>query len=137
MTTEKSTSPILVSNWTLETGREPGRRAHLAVVVASGGSDDHLMQAALAAEDCDIVFVESSENAYSRIKRIVPNLVVVCLEMDDVAGFRVLSMLNLDSATSQIPVVTYIANGEARSVECDAGSAGGRGCRGVTASSTH
>jgi DNA-binding response OmpR family regulator len=54
----------------------------------------------------DVVLLESNAHAYSQIKRMQPNLVVLCLEMDDTAGFRVLSMLNLDDETKSIPVLT-------------------------------
>ena len=54
----------------------------------------------------DIVFVESSEHAYSHIKRVQPNLVILCMRIEDRDGFQVLSMLKLDSETKGIPVVT-------------------------------
>jgi CheY-like chemotaxis protein len=134
MTNENSAPPIPVSNWTLATGTQTGRRVHRAVVVASCDPDNRAAQAALSAEDCDIVFVESPANAYSQVKRILPNLVVVCLEMDDVAAFHVLSMLKLDSATSHIPVITYITMRDAHNVGCDLRCASGLAYRQVTAS---
>jgi len=137
MTSEKSAPPIPVSSWTLATGTQPGRRARVAVVVASNDPDDHVVQAAISTEGYDIVFVEPPANAYSQIKRIVPNVVVVCLEMDDVTGFQVLSMLKLDRATSQIPVVTYTTSREARNIGCDSGYANGRASRLVATSPTH
>jgi len=50
--------------------------------------------------------MESTEHAYSHIKRLSPNLIIVCLDVDDIDGFQVLSMLKLDSETKGIPVVT-------------------------------
>jgi hypothetical protein len=45
--------------------------------------------------------------AYSRIRIVQPDLVVVCVLPDDPGAIRVLSMLALDPATAAIPVVTY------------------------------
>jgi len=53
-----------------------------------------------------VVFVESTEHAYSHIKRLSPHLIIVCLDIDDMDGFQVLSMLKLDNETKGIPVVT-------------------------------
>jgi hypothetical protein len=56
--------------------------------------------------------VESTARAYSHIKRVVPTLVVMCVDVDDPDGCQVLSMLKLDSATAAIPIVTYSMSGE-------------------------
>jgi CheY-like chemotaxis protein len=55
----------------------------------------------------DVVFVESLDRAYSSIKRVAPQLVIVCTEIDDVECVQLLSILRLDSETSAIPVCTY------------------------------
>jgi putative two-component system response regulator len=55
----------------------------------------------------DVVFVESSEHAYSQIKRVKPNLVILCVRIEGSDGFQVLSMLKLDDETRDIPVLTY------------------------------
>ena len=55
----------------------------------------------------DIVFVESSDHAYSQIKRVMPDLVILCVRIEDLDGFQVLSMLKLDEETRAIPVLTY------------------------------
>jgi len=34
----------------------------------------------------DVVFVESSERAYSQIKRVQPNMVILCVRIDDADG---------------------------------------------------
>src|SRR6478672_1696408 len=67
-------------------------------VVIVNGSTEMLdaLETALEAGHYDIVFVESSEHAYSQIKRVQPNLVILCVRIDDADGFQVLSMLKLD-----------------------------------------
>ena len=66
-----------------------------------------LLETVLDAGHYDVVFVESSEHAYSQIKRVQPNLVILCVRIDDADGFQVLSMLKLDEETRGIPVLTY------------------------------
>jgi CheY-like chemotaxis protein len=65
------------------------------------------LEAALDGGHYDIVFVESGHGAYSQIKRVQPSLVILCVHIDDVSGFQVLSMLKLDENTRRIPVLTY------------------------------
>jgi DNA-binding response OmpR family regulator len=78
------------------------------VVIVNGSTDVlALVESALDAGHYDVVFVESSDHAYSQIKRVQPNLVILCLRIEDTQGFRVLSMLKLDQETCEIPVLTY------------------------------
>jgi PleD family two-component response regulator len=78
------------------------------VVIVNGSAEMlELLETVLDAGNYDVVFVESNEHAYSQIKRVQPNLVILCLRIDDVVGFQVLSMLKLDGDTRGIPVLTY------------------------------
>ena len=78
------------------------------VVIVNGSSEMlGLLETALEAGHYDVVFVESSEHAYSQIKRVQPNLVILCVHIDDADGFQVLSMLKLDEDTRTIPILTY------------------------------
>ena len=45
------------------------------------------------------MFVESTERAHSHIKGLSPHLIIVCLDIDELDGFQVLSMLKLDLET--------------------------------------
>jgi CheY-like chemotaxis protein len=82
-------------------------------VVIVNGSPEMLetLETTLEAGHYDVVFVESSEHAYSQIKRVQPNLVILCVRIDDATGFQVLSMLKLDDDTRAIPVLTYTSEG--------------------------
>jgi PleD family two-component response regulator len=83
------------------------------VVVVNGDPDIlELLETVLDAGRYDMVFVEASVHAYSRIKRVQPHLVILCMELDDLDGFRLLSMLKLDDETRRIPVVTYTSDPE-------------------------
>lgn len=78
------------------------------VVIVNGTSATlELLETVLDAGHYNVVFVESAEHAYSQIKRVQPNLVILCLRLEDMDGFQVLSMLKLDAETRDIPVLTY------------------------------
>ena len=89
------------------------RRTSQQVVVVSKQSQlNGLLETVLDAGQYDVVFVESTEHAYSHIKRLTPHLIIVCLDIDDMDGFQVLSMLKLDADTKDIPVVTCTVTAE-------------------------
>ena len=78
------------------------------VVVVNGNTDVlGMLETVLDAGRYDMVFVESSDHAYSQIKRVVPNLVILCTRIEELDGFQLLTMLKLDSETQNIPVLTY------------------------------
>ncbi len=54
-----------------------------------------------------VEFVEAYEAPYAVIRAKRPDLVVLCLRIEDHEGFQLLSMLRLDPLTRLIPVVTY------------------------------
>jgi hypothetical protein len=56
----------------------------------------------------DVVLVEPTAGAYSHIKHIRPDLVIVCMASNDSDGCQLLTMLTLDRETSHIPVVTHL-----------------------------
>lgn len=65
-----------------------------------------MLETILEAGHYDVVFVESGEYAYSHIRQNKPDLVILCLRVDDVAGCQLLSMLKLDEETRGIPILT-------------------------------
>jgi PleD family two-component response regulator len=78
------------------------------VVIVNGSTQIlELLETILEAGHYDVVFVESTARAYSQIKRVRPNLVILCVRIDDADGLQVLSMLKLDDDTREIPVLTY------------------------------
>ena len=91
------------------------------VVIVNGSAEIlDLLETVLDAGHYDVVFVESSRHAYSQIKRVQPNLVILCVHIDDAEGFQVLSMLKLDADTRTIPVLTYTADQEGQESEEEA-----------------
>ena len=87
----------------------PTTRTLRKVMVVGRQPNQRVLETLADAGDYDVVIVEATTRAYSHIKRVVPNVIVLCLEIDDPDGCHLLSMLKLDSATSWIPVMTYAA----------------------------
>lgn len=78
------------------------------VVVVNGNTEVlGLLETVLDAGRYDMVFVESSDHAYSQIKKVLPNLVILCVRIEELDGFQLLTMLKLDRDTCEIPVLTY------------------------------
>ena len=81
------------------------------VAIVNGNPDIlTLAENVLSAGHYDVVFIESVGHAYSHIKRVQPNLVILCVNFDDIDALQVLSMLKLDEETRDIPVLTYTAD---------------------------
>jgi CheY-like chemotaxis protein len=88
--------------------RDDTTRTSQKVVIVNGGDEVlELLETVLDAGHYDIVFVEAAAHAYSQVKKVQPNLVILCLDMDDEEGFHVLSMLKLDPETRSVPLLTY------------------------------
>jgi len=60
----------------------------------------------------EMVFVESYAYAYASIRRILPDLIILCASLDEPAGFQLLTMIKLDPLTRDIPVLTYTDEGQ-------------------------
>jgi PleD family two-component response regulator len=78
------------------------------VVVVNGNTEVlGMLETVLDAGRYDMVFVESSDRAYSQIKKVLPNLVILCTRIEELDGFQLLTMLKLDAETKNIPILTY------------------------------
>src|ERR671931_145718 len=93
---------------TESTGSITPGHALKTIAVVGKQPDRHVLDTVLKA-NYGIVLIESLAKAYSHIKRLAPEAVIVCLDVNDLEGVEVLSMLNLDSTTSLIPVVTCLS----------------------------
>lgn len=102
-----------------ETRSSPLRAHHPQKVVIVNGSPDvlEMLESVLDPGHYDIVFVEPGAHAYSQIKRVHPQLVILCMRIEDLEGFQVLSMLKLDEDTFRIPVLTYTTEYEGQDTE--------------------
>jgi PleD family two-component response regulator len=88
------------------------------VVVVNGSTEVlGMLESVLDAGRYDMVFVESSDRAYSQIKKVLPNLVILCARIEELDGFQLLTMLKLDAETRDIPVLTYTTEFEGQEFE--------------------
>lgn len=91
------------------------------VVVVNGNPEVlGMLESVLDAGHYDMVFVESGDRAYSRIKQVVPNLVILCTRIDSLEGLELLTMLKLDPDTRQLPVLTCTTESEGQEFESTA-----------------
>jgi hypothetical protein len=99
-------------------GRQISSRPARRVVAVSGDPQgQELLVALFGAYACDVIFIESFERAYSRVKEVTPDLIFILSGIEDVAACQLLSMLEIDADLSGIPVVTYVTGDTAD--ECD------------------
>ncbi len=90
------------------------------VVVVNGDTEMvGMLETVLGAGRYDMVFVDAGDHAYSQIKSIRPNLVVLYTRIEAVDGFQLLTMLKLDAATRDIPVLTYTTEYEGQDANVD------------------
>ena len=83
------------------------------VVVVNGNTEVlGMLESVLDAGRYDMVFVEPGDRAYSQIRKVLPNLVILCTRIEELDGFQLLTMLKLDPNTSDIPVLTYTTEHE-------------------------
>ena len=88
------------------------------VVVVNGNTDVlGMLETVLDAGRYDMVFVESADRAYSQVKKVLPNLVILCARLDQLDGFQLLTMLKLDPETRTIPVLTYTSEYDQETVD--------------------
>ena len=88
------------------------------VVVVNGNPEVlGMLESVLDAGRYDMVFVESGDRAYSQIRKVLPNLVILCTRIDELDGFQLLTMLKLDPETKRVPVLTYTTECEGQDYE--------------------
>jgi hypothetical protein len=115
------THPRPVDLLRMPSGRCPELAPHrspMTVVLVSDQPFTALASGLLAdAGDYDVIAVESLAHAYSRIKRLTPDLVVAFFSIEDVAACQLLTMLTMDETLAHIPVMTCAMRPDADAVE--------------------
>ena len=96
----------------------PPRDGSRQLAVFVGGGTDALayVEPILHDRSYDVEFVGTDDEPYGTIAALKPDIVVVSLSMEQDAGFQLLTMLRLDPETAQIPVLSYLQEGEASSL---------------------
>lgn len=82
------------------------------VIVGGGPAVLAQIEPLLPERAYEVQFVETCERPYGLIRGGRPDVVVLCLRMEDHEGFQLLSMLQTDPATRSIPVLTCTAEYE-------------------------
>ncbi len=115
-------NPLAGSPHARRNGRVSGTPTAVQKVAIVNGTPEVLatVEHVLREGHYDVVFIESVAHAYSHIKRVQPDLVIVCVRIDRPDGFHVLNMLKLDPDTRAIPVLTYTAGFDVEEEEDDA-----------------
>ena len=86
----------------------PNGRVHTAVLVNGGIDALKTVENVLDARRYEIVFVESDQSAYSQIKQIAPDLIILCTGIEDPRTLQLLTMLKLDPQTRRFPVLVWV-----------------------------
>jgi CheY-like chemotaxis protein len=95
------TNPRLLSS-------EAGRLSSTRTVVVNGDPTViDLLDSALDGGRYDMTFVDANDGAYSSIKLLQPDLVILYARIEDPDGFQLLTMLKMDPATQLVPVLTF------------------------------
>ncbi len=88
------------------------------VVIINGSNEIlELIESVLDPGHYEVVFVESDDHPYAQIRRLQPHIVILCVRIEDLDGFQVLTMLKLDEETRTIPVLTYTTEYEGQDVD--------------------
>ena len=88
------------------------RSRQLAVFVGGGTDALAVVEPVLDGRAYDIEFVDADDEPYATIAALKPDIVVVSLELDEIANFQLLTMLRLDPLTASIPVLSYVRDAE-------------------------
>jgi DNA-binding NtrC family response regulator len=96
----------------------PHRSPRTVVLVSEQPQFTELASGLLVdARDYDVIAVESLAHAYSRIKRLTPDLVIILFRIEDVAACQLLTMLTMDETLAHVPVMTCAMRPDADAVE--------------------
>ena len=87
-----------------------GRTHALRTVIVVGQPGQQVPECAFDNLDYDIVVLEPLAHAYSQIRRVKPTLIVLCLSLDDVDCFQLLTMLRVDRETAAIPIRMFVGS---------------------------
>jgi hypothetical protein len=104
-------------------------RATRTAVVVTSHPERHAFDIVMDSPDIDVALFETAASAYTRIKEVMPSVVIVYLSFDRATEFLLLTMLKLDRETATIPVWTFADVHDARHIELfDFGQAGASCC---------
>lgn len=68
-----------------------------------------LMRRILEDEQYQVSILQNGKDAFSQMKALLPDLLILDLKLGDVSGQDVLKQLKMDAVTADIPVIVYTA----------------------------
>jgi PleD family two-component response regulator len=80
----------------------------LAVFVGGGSEALSVVEPVLDGRAYEVEFVAADDEPYATIAALKPDLIVVSLDLSEMSGFYLLTMLRLDPQTASIPVLSYV-----------------------------
>ena len=86
------------------------RTPALRTIIVVGQPGQQVPESAFDNLDYDVVVLEPLAHAYSQVRRVKPTLIVMCLSLDDLDCFNLLTMLRLDRETASIPIRMFVAS---------------------------
>jgi CheY-like chemotaxis protein len=69
----------------------------------------HLMRRVLEDEEYQVSILQQGKEAVARVRRDLPDLLILDLRLGDVSGQEVLKQLRADPVTRDVPVIVYTA----------------------------
>lgn len=87
-----------------------GRTHALRTVIVVGQPGQQVPESPFDTLDYDVVVLEPVTHAYSQVRRVKPALIVMCVSLDDLDCFQLLTMLRLDPETSSIPIRMFVGS---------------------------
>jgi hypothetical protein len=79
-----------------------------ALIIGAGPESLHLIELMLGGRQCHVEFTTREETPYIAIRSRMPDVIVMAFAADDDEACQVLSMLQLDPATRQMPVLACV-----------------------------
>ena len=67
------------------------------------------MRRILEDEQYQVSILQNGKDAFSQMKALLPDLLILDLKLGDVSGQDVLKQLKMDAVTAEIPVIVYTA----------------------------
>ena len=88
----------------------------LALFIGGGAETLAHIEPLLIGRVYEVEFVAMDDEPYATVTALKPDVVVVNLDLQDEAGFHLLTMLRLDQETAQIPVLSYVQEADMSAV---------------------
>ena len=68
-----------------------------------------LMRRILEDEQYQVHILQNGKDAFSQMKALLPDLLILDLKLGDISGQDILKQLKVDTITAEIPVIVYTA----------------------------